>query len=203
MNEAKIRLSQKEMELATNAELILTKITIQKKVNQFLAVLQVQQQEYLQSYWGKIPTEIIASSPKISKGENYNGLPYLILDYPRVFNRSTIYAIRTMFWWGNFLSITLHLSGLQKKMNEEKLIAAFEILQQQGFYCCVNDQEWEHHFETTNYIPLTAINKNIFEDIIRKKPFIKLAGKISLHQWEMAEEILLNDFKVIIMLLAD
>lgn len=203
MNAAKIRLSQKEMELVTNAELILTKIAIQKKANQLLAGLQVQQQEYLQSCWEKIPTEIIASSPKISKGENYNGLPYLILDYPRVFNNSTIYALRTMFWWGNFFSITLHLSGHQKKINEQKLIDAFEILQQLEFYCCVNDNEWEHHFETTNYIPLTAINKNAFEDIIRKKPFIKLAGKISLQQWDMAEVILLKYFKEIIKLLAD
>ncbi len=139
MNAAKIRLSQKEMELVINAELILTKNGILQKVKGLLAGLQVQQQHYLQSYYRKFAEEIDRSSPKISKGENYNGLPYLILDFPRVFNSSAIFAIRTMFWWGNFFSITLHLSGDYKNYYEERIIAALESLQEKGIYCCINE----------------------------------------------------------------
>jgi hypothetical protein len=51
---------------------------------------------------------------KISRGENYQLLPYIILDYPSYFSRNNIFAVRTMFWWGNFFSITLHLSGDHK-----------------------------------------------------------------------------------------
>ena len=54
---------------------------------------------------------IVQSTPKIAKGENYLQLPYVLLDYPRCFDKENIFAIRTMFWWGNFFSITLHLSG--------------------------------------------------------------------------------------------
>ena len=203
MNPAKIRLSQKEMELVTNTDLILTKNAILQKIKLLLADLQVQQQQCLQSYSGRIPDEIIQSSPKISKGENYNGLPYLMLDYPRVFNSSAIYAIRTMFWWGNFFSITLHLSGQYKKNNEEKLVTSFQSLLEKGFYYCMNDDEWEHHFEITNYAPLASINKNDFAEAIRKKSFVKLANKISLKQWDTAEETVLTFFKQITKMLAD
>ena len=30
---------------------------------------------------------------------------------PAVFSKENIFAIRTMFWWGNFFSISLHVSG--------------------------------------------------------------------------------------------
>ena len=203
MNEAKIRLSQKEMELVINAEFILTKNGILEKVKDLLASLQVQQQHYLQSQSGKLADNILQSSPKISKGENYNGLPYLILDFPRIFSPAGIYAIRTMFWWGNFFSITLHLSKEYKNQHEYKLVATFKSLQEKGFYCCINEDEWEHHFQETNYKPLATLGNNDFENILRQKEFIKLANKIPLQQWDDAEEILLTSFKELIKILAD
>lgn len=169
MNEAKIRLSQKEMELVINAQFILTKNGILEKVKDLLASLQVQQQHYLQSQSGKLADNILQSSPKISKGENYNGLPYLILDFPRIFSPAGIYAIRTMFWWGNFFSITLHLSKEYKNQHEYKLVATFKSLQEKGFYCCINEDEWEHHFQETNYKPLATLGNNDFENILRQK----------------------------------
>ena len=44
--------------------------------------------------------DIESSTPKISKGENYKGLPYVILDYPRIFQKEDILVIRCFFWWG-------------------------------------------------------------------------------------------------------
>ena len=58
MNSAKIRLSQTEMELVTNAELILTKNAILKKVNQLLGNLQAKQQEYIMTCATGLPVKI-------------------------------------------------------------------------------------------------------------------------------------------------
>ena len=198
MSEAKIRLSQKEMELVSNADLILTKNTILQKINQLLGSLHAIQQQYLESYQAELPLEVFNSSPKISKGENYKGLPYLILDYPRYFEKENIWAIRTMFWWGNFFSVTLHLSGTYKKSAEEKLITSYRTLKEKGYYCYVNDDQWVHHFEAGNYIPLTEISNTDFENLIREKTFIKLVNKIPLQQWDDAEEMMLTYFKEII-----
>ena len=203
MSEAKIRLSQKEMELISNADLILTKTSILQKVNHLLATLQIKQQHHLESFQAQLPGQAISSSPKISKGESYKGLPYLILDYPRFFEKENICAIRTMFWWGNFFSVTLHLSGTPKQETEEKLIAAYQLLKERDFYCYINDDQWEHNFETNNYISLTEISNTEFENLVTEKPFIKLANKIPLEQWDNAEEMLLTYFKQIIEVLAD
>ena len=182
MNAAKIRLSQKEMELINNPDWILTKNGILQKTKQLLENLQVLQQQYLQSHAVYLPEEVSKSLPKISRGENYKGLPYLILDYPRYFNKENICAIRIMFWWGNFFSSTLHLSGRYKLHFSPKIIASYPSLKEKDFFFCIQENEWEHDFETA----------------IQKKSFIKLAKKIPIQEWDDAQEKLLDYFKQII-----
>ncbi len=203
MGQAKIRLSQTEMEIATSTELILTKNAILQKVNQLLAALQQEQQLSLTKFAAALPPELVSSSPKISRGENYQGLPYLMLDHPRVFDQENIAAIRTMFWWGNFFSTTLHVSGKYKNAAEEKIIAAFPLLKKQGFFICVNEEQWEHHFEKYNYIPLGELRIGELQQLLTKKSFIKLANKISLQQWDEAPAMLLAFFDQLLTLLVD
>ncbi len=203
MNTTKIRLSAEEMALMTRADWILTKNSVIQKTKQLLADLQTEQQQLLSSYKSLFPAEIINSSPKISKGENYKGLPYLVLDYPRYFNKEDAFAIRIFFWWGNFFSVTLHLSGIYKKSREKKISGSFEILKRKEFSVCINEDQWEHHFEKDNYIRLDTLTLTSFEEIIGKKDFIKLSKKIPLQQWNEAEKELLKIFAHLITTLTD
>jgi len=203
MSVAKIRLSQKETELVSNADLILTKNSILQKVNQLLANLQVQQQQFVQQHASALPAVIRTSSPKISKGENYRGLPYLILDYPRSFGKTDTLAARTMFWWGNFMNVTLHLSGIHLEDAQDKLISAYPVLKESGYYCSVNEDPWEHHFEPGNYILLKEMGPEAFQKSVKEGSFIKLSRKMELRDWDDAEEILMGYFEQLIGVLAD
>jgi len=198
MDRTKIRLSPEEAALITRADWILTKNSILQKTKQLLATIQTEQQHIVKSYSSFFPEEILTTSPKISKGENYKGLPYLVLDYPRYFNKENVFAIRTFFWWGNFFSCTLHLSGIYKKKYQEKIIRSFESLKTKDFSICIHDDQWEHHFETTNYLPLQNITAFRFEETINKRPFIKLSKKIPLEEWNEAENKLLEIFSQLI-----
>lgn len=202
MNEAKIRLSQKEMELVTDTDLILTKNSVLQKVLELLGNVTSRQRIHLQGSSQQLPAEVLGSSPKISKGENYKGLPYYVLDFPRFFDKEDIFAVRTMFWWGHFFSVTLHLSGRYKKMYEERIMASFEQLQKDEFYYCINDGAWEHHFEESNYTLLQTIPLPALEEGIRKRSFIKLAQKFSLLQWNEAEDLLTESFEQIMGILS-
>ena len=203
MNDAKIRFSQKEMDLITNADWILTKNSILKKIDYFLSEFQVKQKIYLSKFETTLPIEITQSSPKISKGEYYNGLPYRMLDYPKIFNRSEIFAIRTMFWWGNFFSITIHLSGKYKTLNEKKIIEAWSSLKENGMYCCINEDQWEHHFELSNYISIATLSETAFQQQITKNSFCKLAFRIPLMELGETENLLFPYFQKIIELVTD
>ena len=173
-----------------------------QKITLLLSDVQTSQQQLLQA-GALVGDEILTSSPKISKGENYKGLPWLVLDYPRYFTKENVLAIRTLFWWGNFFSITLHLSGNYKTKYEKKIIDSFRSLKEENFSVCINEDQWEHHFETTNYLPVHALTGSQFREIILKRPFIKLAKKIPLEQWNEVEKKLLEIFSQFINTLRD
>jgi len=194
MDKAKIRLSSKEMELVTNADWILTKNTIIEKAKNLFGELQEMMTEGL----GRVLTHNYTKvPPKISKGENYRGLPYLILDYPRLFEKENIFAIRTMFWWGNFFSITLHMAGSYKKQDEEKCIQAYPVFRDNDFFICINKEQWEHHFDPSNYALVKNLSPMEWKKIISENSFIKIANKHPLHHWNDAVNKLAVDFKVL------
>lgn len=193
MDAAKIRLSSKELELVSNADWILTKNRIIDKVIALFASLQADQQAFIHSRSGEFPNEVISSTPKISRGEKYEGLPYVMLDYPRHFVQEDILAIRTLFWWGHYFSVTLHVSGRFKKMLEKPVLAEITMLKNNGYFICIDDDAWKHNLHTVNYAPVADLDKKEMEKIVGEKSFLKLACKISLDQW--SEELLLVPFK--------
>jgi len=203
MDPAKIRLSAEEMALVNNAEWILTKNGILGKVNLLLTAVQQTQQDILKAFTDRLPPNFIQSSPKISRGENYLGLPYMVLDYPRFFAKEDIAVIRTMFWWGNFFSVTLHLAGSVKTGMEQRIITAFPELDRQGFYVGVNSKQWEHHFDAGNYLPAGKMNAAAFATQITGCNFIKLSKKISLEEWSEAESKLTGVFQQLLKIIAD
>ncbi len=71
-----------------------------------------------------------------------------------------------------------------------------------NFFICISTEQWEHHFETSNYLPLQNITPSQFEKIISQRQFIKLSKKVSLKQWNDADKNLLEIFKQMISTLA-
>jgi hypothetical protein len=175
--DTKIRLSPKELRLAKDAGIILTKNAVLQKVKQLFGELQTLYHAIA------IEKSVVAGNPKISRGENYQDLPWVMLDYPRYFDRSDIRAIRTMFWWGNYFSITLHLSGSSKDLAESRIVSSYKSLKKQAFYICRSDEQWKHEINKENYVSVDSINQKKFESIVRDKTFVKLAVPLALKNW--------------------
>lgn len=197
---AKIQLSKEELRLVTNTQWILSKHVITKKVYDLLGDLSLELKDEAYRFNYLFPENLKYQSGKISKGENYKLLPYVILDYPAFFWKDRIFAIRTMFWWGNFFSVTLHLSGIYKQQFTSDERAIFSFLQANNFFVCVSQEEWQHHFEEDNYKPTNALTLHDFTTI-NQKNFFKASKNISLSNWENANEFLINSFREILQLL--
>ena len=196
MREAKIKLSEDELLLVQNAGVILTKnAIIQKIINLFSLVAEDMKTELEKT---QLPAAIKITTPKISKGEHYKGLPYVMLDYPRVFTRENIFAVRTMFWWGNYFSITLHLKGEYQEMFSGFIKRNISYLAEKNFSICISSDQWQHELEGDNYISLSCITENQLDDIIEKKHFIKLSAKAGFAQWNDTATILIALYKDIL-----
>jgi hypothetical protein len=201
-DKTKIMLSEQEQQVVNDSSWILTKQAVIQKVY-YLFNEQV-------NIIGKIfsgiqlnyPGKTVSVIPKISKGENYQGLPYVMLDYPSVFDKENIFALRTMFWWGNYFSITLQLSGHYKQIfSSETFIDSLQSIE--GLYICIHSDPWQHHFESSNYISCSQLNKRAIEDLFNQKNFVKIALKYDLKQWNNIDNLLEAAYKKIIFLLRD
>ncbi|HEY4291325.1 MAG TPA: hypothetical protein VGN00_29690 [Puia sp.] len=158
-------------------------------------------------------------SPKISKGENYQGLPYVMLDYPRLFGREDVLAIRTFFWWGHSFSVTVHLKGAYRDRYLPVLQQRWAELAAAGFHVGISEDEWRHEHVPETYRAIVSA-----EDIARpagaapdglsQEPaspdglsggpaapvasFLKLSAACGLDRWEEAHEVLLGLFRVLV-----
>jgi len=175
------------MGLISSPDFILTKNAIIQKLVAFFQELESAQKEIINRCIGKFPGEVLKPSSKISKGENYRGMPWLVLDHPRYFEKNNVCAIRTMFWWGNFFSLTLHLSGRYKQNMEERIIGNRAVFARQGFYICTGPSQWDHHFEKTNYEQAGVLTDEEFRAHIIGKPFLKIATKFPVQELSLLE----------------
>jgi hypothetical protein len=189
----KVTLSDGQLAMAGDKNIILTKrAVIDTSAALFSSLIPAINESFCDTILQN--QKLSSSLPKITKGENYNSFPYVILDYPAVFEKENIFAIRTMFWWGNFISITLHISGKYKKHFEENIFT--RIKEEEDFFVCVAENEWYHHFKESNYKKVSEINEAEM-NFIQQKDFIKVALKYELHHWNMMQLILPEGYKKI------
>jgi hypothetical protein len=198
MSDTNVELSKNELELVTNSEFILTKNRIIEKVYNLFGDLINNYQTMLNEYTNTLPAEVFSVSPKIYKGENYLGLPYVMMDYPRVFLKNDVLAVRSFFWWGNFFSITLHLSGKFLTDHKNNILCGLKNKNAADLFVCIHDEQWDHHFEITNYKPVNDIN---IEEALQR-PFLKIAKKLSLTDWEKSFNFFESSCAALLKLLA-
>jgi hypothetical protein len=189
MNGSKIQLSPAEERLVQNAEVILTKNRVMEKMKELLEGVQAHMLEatFSNAHAFTVP-------PKISRGENYLGLPYLVLDYPRLFTPDAVFAVRSFFWWGRFFSSTLQLSGRHKEEALPKLISAYATFS--NHHIGVNADPWQHHFDSSNYRPVETLSHEDYRKVLHTQPHIKLATKLPVEEWQQAETFLFENWKL-------
>ena len=197
MQVSKIQFSQEELNLAENAEWILTKNGIIGKIMSVFGALADEYRKILEDKLALLPAETSSFSPKISRGEQYRGLPYVMLDYPRIFSKEDVFAVRSFFWWGNYMSLTLHLKGEYKDLFAENLSKGMQFFSEENYSVAVSDDEWRHDFETENYTPVKGAEL-LFGEITKKKEFIKLAKCWSIAQANQMELLFASEFANVI-----
>ena len=189
-----LALSHEEQVLVENAAWILMKRGILEKGVGLFSEVSERMKCLIASKYKGLPELVRSSEPRIYKGENYHMLPYVLLDYPKYFGKADIFVIRTMFWWGNFFSLTLQLSGCYKSAFEKILAGQYQQLNMHEYYVCVNADPWQHDFGQDNYRSLQAMSEYEIKEIFYQRPFIKIARKFSLDKWNEMPDILEDAF---------
>jgi hypothetical protein len=146
-----------------------------------------------------LPQEVLDSVPKISRGENYLGRPWTLLDYPRVFSKSDCFAFRTLCWWGQGFGCTLHLSGRFVDALGSIFCSQGHLLADKGFSMGVNPDPWRHSFDHENYRPLIEIKSanDAMDDFVQRNGFLKLHRFLPLENWSQIQAFSKDTFSEI------
>ena len=183
-----------ELKTLHNSKFFEIKSSATKKIDAMLASVRDTLKEEIEKNNFRFPKEVDTRMGKIFRGENYNGLPYLILDYPKYFSKASVFAFRALFWWGNFFSFTLHLQGKALEKQREKLISRIPSLKKKNIYFCVNDNPWQYHYEKDNYLLIDKIPPARLKQLLKEKKFIKLSRKIPLKDYKTLNKFCKESF---------
>jgi hypothetical protein len=177
----KITISEHELVCLQDTDFLLTKRAISEKVQVLFMKLATRLADEPNA------TSLPHIRTKVSKGDNYRGLPYWVLDYPAIFNQEDIFAYRTVCRWGHEFSFTLHLAGAYLEEHKSALLQNYTTLKtQEELYLCINTTMWEHHFDADNYSLFNEaiVNESAWATFLAEKGFVKLAFKMPLEAWD-------------------
>lgn len=197
MNRANLQLSAEEMRLVADPAWILTKNSVMVKAVGMMGELASSYRE-IWGTCGLLGTDddrstafggIDPGNPKVSRGENYRGLPWVILDYPRIFGREDVLAIRTFFWWGHSFSVTLHLKGRYQALYLPVIQGHLSGLAAAGFQVGISDDEWRHEHTPEVFREMAA------DEVLGDGDFFKLSAAVGLDRWAEMPEVLASIFE--------
>ena len=189
-------LTEKEKLVISDTEFLKTKIAVMDKMHNLFSEVRKTLKSSIEKTNFEFPSEIDINNGKIFKGENYNSLPYTILDFPKLFSKSDTFTFRTMFYWGSFFSSTIHISGHSLEKYESYLKKNLHSLIDEQVYFCVHNNPWEYHYDIDNYILLN--NKKL--NLIENRKFIKISKKFDLEQYQILPFLVDDYFKKILKL---
>lgn len=191
-------LTPKELAYLSDTDFLLTKRQVQQKINHLLVQTEATLKEYIQKQSLTFPEGVLYKAGKISQGENYRGLPYQVLDYPRLFHKEDIFALRTMCWWGHTFSVTLHLQGRSWKLYQPVLLDHQGQLFGRDLFLCVHPHPWEYHQEEDNYQAIDQLTATEVNRLLSEKHFLKLTAFLPLGEGDRLPAFALHFFTFIL-----
>lgn len=122
-----------------------------------------------------------ATTPKISKGENYHSYAYRLLDYPRMFSGDDMFLFRVMMLWGHHVSIHLIMSGAYQQELAQRLWDGRHHLAG-SWYVALTDTPWEWTPTQTDQQLLQELTQQEMHQHLTTSSFVKLSQFFPLDQ---------------------
>jgi hypothetical protein len=181
MENAKVHLSAEEQELVQDANVILTKNVVIEKAKCLLVNVSERAQSCFNGH-DHLPQIL---PPRITRGENYKGLPWVAMDYPRCFEKQGVFAVRNIFWWGHAFTCTWHCSGIYKQQVLDVLLKRHTAIARYNWLLYTGNDEWAHE-QGDNHREVASITGTEFEQALKQHDFFKLCKYLPLSRWNEA-----------------
>lgn len=116
---------------------------------------------------------------KVSRGENFKGYPYIVLDCPKLQNTNTEIICRTIFRWGHSWSLHFTVQGKTFERINKSLPDFLNVLAT-DWLVYTGENIWEQDTDSVFFVPMFSISEAAFTQTIKRQVFCKIATKINL-----------------------
>ncbi len=114
---------------------------------------------------------------KVTRGENYLDMPYVVLDAPQLKSNKLAGKLRIMFWWGHYISVQLFLNTHTiTQSNLDSLCSG-------KYFILVTDNLFNNDLDTIDFTCLTEPGMKISFD----QEITKVCMKIRISEMEEME----------------
>ena len=187
-------LSPKELKVLKDSDFLLTKQGIDIKISSLLIDYQKETENFFKEFQHQLPSALNYRAGKVSKGQNYNGLPYWVVDLPSFFNQKEFFTYRMVVWWGNFISFSVVISGDMF----DRMSVNLDDLDQTDLYYAINQSPWRIEFSEDNLIRIEQKERARIEEHQKTANFIKVSKRYELSDLPNLKSIGSECFELII-----
>ena len=168
------RFREDECEFISDRAFFDRKLVITEKIRGIYSDLRDHMKEAFRPEAYLVPAGVDYSKGKLSGGDHHFDLPYVYLDFPRLFSREATFAYRSIFWWGHNFLFTLLLTGDLLEGYRERFLRGMDPLLDRGDFIATSLDLWEWRQGEENVQPITAMNRARVADVAGQHPFLKL-----------------------------
>lgn len=194
---SEIQLSEAEFSILSDRTHFEIRERLNAKINQLLLELKQELSKVHQQTPAGLTGKGWISEAKLSRGENYKGLPYRVLDYPAHFSRAHTFLFRALVLWGHHLSFHLILTGDFITEFGPRLSAGFADLTGSHFHLSQQASPWEWELDATSHLALSALSPEQFhEQVTQGIPlsendtrFVKLSRSLDLNEYARLPQV--------------
>lgn len=111
---------------------------------------------------------------KISKGEQYQHMPWMALDCPRISTAKESFFTRTLFWWGHYFSFNLFVKPEQ--LTQSEILLSAPCLMIHGEQC------WNNDINKDYVLGATVIREKI------QNPYLRLVRTFPVHAYHQLSD---------------
>jgi hypothetical protein len=178
MKHSKLEFSPQQLSLLTDTHVWNERRRLAEQIGEWMGDMLLQLKQSHQGVFEKV-VPMTALNGKITKGDNYNGFPYLLLDYPNYFAKDEIVSVRNLIWFGNDFHCTFHLRGklIHNVMHQLSRITSDEV------FICTAPEEWIHHIEAQHWTTVNKLSSSLREQI-ETQGWLKLGVKLEIDKPE-------------------
>jgi hypothetical protein len=158
----------------------LIKARVMTKIWQQAEVLRTALRNEVEGRIFTAPEGLDLTRGQIAKGERFQELPFVFLDFPQFFVPGKACTYRTFFWWGHGVFFALILEGEFVETYKKRIAKFYDTLAGKQLHLSLSETPWEWETGTGRSMQIMKTNRSQVLSELARRPFLKLFRVIRL-----------------------